>query len=363
MKRTIIRSALLVLCLILGCGSLTGALAADTAAAQTTVSLDNVYELAYKNNVSAKIAQLNLQQLYDGIEDMQDALDAAWSLSHSGSPEYAQYGSNLLKTLMPNQISSETKRSTELSVESAKKQIGYGGQSMLIACYSLEAQYGKLGTTAETLARGLASTRKMQQLGMATADTVKSLEQSQKTLASSMTAVQNSIAALKTKLSLYIGVDEAQLVIAPFAGFTSQKASDTLAAINYDADLKTAREACYRLKIQALTVQDSSGTQKDIENLTLENLKKLFPAAFSDMYLAVKTKAAGIETAEAAYAISQRNAVLAELRLRLGMVSRTEYLNVLSQQTSDRYALESAQLDFVSALYTYQAMVGGIWQQ
>ena len=248
-------------------------------------------------------------------------------------------------------------------MESAKKQIGLGGRSLLLACYSLEAQAGQLQASSETLARGLASTRKMQQLGMATADAVKTLEQSQRTLETSMTAVKNSLATLKTKLSLYIDVDEAQLVISPFAGYTAQKAKETVSAIVYDTDLKTAREACYRIKIQTLTVQDSSGTKKSIESLTLENLKKQFPSAFSDLYQAVNTGAVGIETAEAAYAISQRNAAMAELKLRLGMISRTEYQNILSQQRGSGYALESAQLDFLSSLYAYQAMVGGIWQQ
>jgi hypothetical protein len=49
--------------------------------------------------------------------------------------------------------------------------------------------------------------------------------------------------------------------------------------------------------------------------------------------------------------------------MKLGMVSKNAYEDAVTQCASDQSALTLAQLDFVSARITYEAMVDGIWQR
>ncbi len=358
LKRTISFAA----CAILTTAIFPPAAMADENGRDTTaVSLQNVYDLAYENNISGKVADLNLKVLYKSIEDISDAVDATWDLFTD--PSSSLYFTSSMNSLMSQQISRETKESTELSVESAKIQIGLGGQSLLLNCYALQNRYEELNASAEKLERSLAVTRKMQEIGMATTDSVNALQQSETELSSSIQALSNAIDTIKAKLGTYIGVPETQMVIAPFDGITAEEAESVIAAIDYDADLTLAHKNCYALKIQRLTVKNNSGNQKKVEQLTLEAMEDDFPQAFKSAYLALKERASALSDAENAYALSSRDAETAALKFDRGMISKNSYLDSASQQAFHKNALVSAQLDFYSSLYAYEAMTSGIWQQ
>jgi hypothetical protein len=81
MKNGIKRAVSLTICLVLALGPATGTAGAASAQEPVTVSLDNIYALAYENNPNIKITDLNLEALYDGIEQMEDANERGLELS------------------------------------------------------------------------------------------------------------------------------------------------------------------------------------------------------------------------------------------------------------------------------------------
>jgi hypothetical protein len=196
--------------------------AADEADEKQTVDLSNVYELAYENNANAKIADLNLKAFYEGLEDLQDSIDAAWAMMEMPG-EVGEYGSQLLAQLIPLQVSREGRQSTELGIESAKKQAALGGQSMLVAYYGLLAQQDGLAASGQKLARSLSSAEVMFSLGMVTADNVNELERSQEQLEATMQQLSNATATLRSNLALYIGEKEDTMEISAFEGTSGKR--------------------------------------------------------------------------------------------------------------------------------------------
>jgi outer membrane protein TolC len=349
-------------CLAMVFSLVSAAAAEEDTPEKQTVDLSNIYELAFENNANAKIADLNLKAFYDGLEDLQDSLDAAWAMA--GMPgEAGAYGSQLLRQLMPMQVSSESRQSTELGIESAKKQVALGGQSLLVAYYGLLAQKDGLEASKQPLDRGLSSAKVMLSLGMVTEDSVSELERSRQQLDAALQQLENAAVTLQSKLALYVGKKEDVMEIAAFGGIPGKEADADVAAVDYDADLALAEENCYALKIQAFTVADASGIQKDIEQITLSSMKSEFPAAFHEAYLALQEKAAALAIAESSCSANDRALEVATLKLSLGMISQNAYEDAKAQVEAGQSSLILAQLDFISAQNTYAAMVDGIWQQ
>lgn len=354
----------LLICTVLAAACLAPYAVAEDVASQAKagINLDNIYDLAYTANTNSKIADLRLKQLNESIEDMEEALKDAREAARSDDPVISEYGVNALIALFSKQISDETKKSTELTVELTKRQLALGGQALLATYYSVEIKNNELGLSADKLARGLKSAQIMQKLGMITADAVAAKELALNNLSASANDLQNTLSDLKTQIGFYIGVDEPDLVISPFEGAASAKAKELLSSINYEEDLKAAQENSFALKIQTLVVKDSTGSQQSIEKLKLENLKAELPAALKKTHSIVFAKAKALENAEAAYALSKRSLEIASLKYKLGMISKNSYQDALSNLSAKENALSSAQLDFISSLYTYKAMVSGVGQ-
>lgn len=337
------------------------AVAADmTSQANGEINLENIYELAYKANTDSKIADLRLKQLYDSIEDIQDALKDAREAARSADPLISQYGKNALIALFGQQITDETKKSTELSVELTKRQLALGGQALLASYYSVIIQNSELELSAGKLERGLKSAKIMQQLGMVTSDAVAVQENSLNSVRGAAIELQSALSDLKSQIGFYIGTKETVLTISPFEGTPSADATEILSSINYDEDLKAAQKNSFAIKIQTLIAEDSSNKQRGIDSLKLDKLRAELPAKLKKAHSNLSVKAAALENAESAYALSKRGLEIAELKYKLGMISKNSHQDSVSDLAAKENALTSAQLDFITFLYTYRAMVNGV---
>jgi outer membrane protein TolC len=282
----------------------------------------------------------------------------------AGMPgDAGEAGSQLLRQLMPLQVSSESRQSTELGIESAKKQVALGGQSMLVAYYGLLAQKDGLEASGKKLERSLSTAEVMLSLGMMTEDSVNELERSRQQLEATIQQLQNTTVTLRSRLALYIGEKDDTMEITVFGGIPGEEANAVVAAVDYDADFAQAEESCYALKIQALTVSDATGAQKDIERVTLNSMRSEFPSAFHETYLTFQEKATALSIAESTCTANERALEIATLKLSLGMISQNAYEDAVTQADTGLSALTLAQLDFISARNAYAALVDGIWLQ
>lgn len=345
-----------LLCLTLTVSGFTGAASsAETEKQTVSVSLSNIYDLAYKNNVSAKIAQSEWELFDKNAKDLSDALDAAWNSGSSSS--------SVMQMLMSQQSSSETREITKLSTENAKKQAALGSKSMLISYYSLQNQLIQLKGSKEVSVRNLNSVKIRKSLGLATDIDVENLEQALKKLDDAVSDTTNAITVLKSNLSIYIGVSEDKFEISPFESETSENLLKAVTAYDYKADLALALKNCYRINMQKLASDDRSSKRSSLDYMTYEDLKAKFPVAFKEAYDALKTKAASLRLAEASYATSKKTADAAAVKFKFGIVSQKDNQDALTKLEHDKCELTAAQLEYALALNNYQAMKDGIWVQ
>lgn len=364
MKKRIKQSiaAIVALCVVTSLGI--SAAAADTAEeTKISVNLDSVYDLAYAGNIDSEIADLSLKNFYAELDDLEDQIDGAWALMTSADPVSQMYGSIMMDSLMPKQVSSAGKESTELSAELSKKQIALGGRSMLMAYYNAQLQYEQLRVEADKASGDADAARVMASLGLKTELEVQSLEQSLDKLNHSIEAIEDSISKLKTQIALYINVDESELLIDSFEGISAEKADEFLAAIDYSADLASSTDNSMTIKIQKLKVKDSSGYQKDIEQLKLDQMTDQLPPNFDELYKELSQATLNFKDEEAAYQISESNYKYAEMKFGLGIISKLDLDNAHSQCRTEQNKMQSSSLAFSAAMYNYKAMVDGIYQQ
>ncbi len=356
-------SAVLILC-IAAVLSGTSAYAEDgEEPVRVSLNLDSAYDLSYSGNINSQIAVKKLEAFKNDIEKLNDSINSAWDLSGSADPTSRLYGNLMLQTLIPKQVSQEGKQGAELSSELTKRQVAIGGRSMLASYYSTQLQLGLLKAEYERLAREAGVLKKRAELGLGTELEASSLAQSLDKLKNSLKTIEDSLPRLKTQLALYVGVSEPNMTIEDFKGFSAAEADVILAAIDYSSDLEAAKKANLAIKIQALKIEDSSGAQQDAERLALKKLNDQLPIDFEALYKKLENAAANVKNAEEAYRISGESLKFAQLKHELGIISRLELENMMSQHQSEEKRLQSAKLDFSSALYGYKAMLGGVWQQ
>ncbi len=327
------------------------------------LNLDSVYTLGYEGGVDSKIANQQLQVFYDALDKLNDKMDAAAALAGSPDPFSKLAGTITMNSLIPNQITSENKKAYELSVELSKRQVALGGRTMLIAYLNAQYQYDQLRLDADRLERETATHKIMTELGMKTGLEQKTLEQSLGKLKSSLSVIGDGVSSLKAQLAVFLDIYEPLMQIEPFKGHTASEAESLIAAADYSKDLSAAKEKCLTLQIQQLKRDGSYGVDRQLESLNLKKLNDRFGVDFEAVYKNLLHTQSSLKDAEGACAISEESYNYAKIRYSFGMISKNDLSSFESQYLSDGKKLSAAKLKFSAALYSYQAMLGGVWQQ
>lgn len=329
----------------------------------TSLNLDNIYSIAYDGCVDAKIANQKLQIFYDEMDKLNDQIDAATALAGSSDPFKKLTGTLTFSSLVPNQITGEDKKIYELSVELSKRQIALGGRSMLIAFLNAQYQYEQLRLDLDRMKRDAATMKKMAELGMKSGLEQRTLEQSVSKLENSLNVIGDGVSKLKTQLAVYLDISSNLMEIEEFKGYTSKEAAEIVSAIDFSKDALSAKEQNLSLQIQKLKRDNSYSANGQLESLNYKKLSDQFDVDFESLYKNLLRSSASLKDAETASLISEDSYKFSKLKFSLGMISKIELDNSEAQYLSEGKKLASSKLKFSSAHYSYQAMLGGVWQQ
>jgi|GEM_PF-821326 len=248
-----------------------------------------------------------------------------------------------------------------LQLENAQDQIVMGAETLYITLCGLERCYAAQQLSLASLDRSIAVLEKAYTLGKASELSLLQAKSKRETLLAGMTALTTSIVNYKSQLQLMFGeTPDGDLALAPLPVI----GDGALAAMDYDADLKSAKRASWALYDAELTLDAADEAYDDAEDAydedglrykwqiakhtwqaaqyTYEAAVLSFEQSFGNLYRDAQNYRTQLSAAESVYAYQQRAFTVTETKYLAGNVSENDYLKA-------RDDLAAAQLDYEGA--------------
>lgn len=258
----------------------------------------------------------------------------------------------------------DTYNTTKKQLENAGNQIVMGAQSAYMGIVQIESSLGTIDRNLAALDRQIAVVQTQVKIGMASQLTLDNLKQSRASLAVQRDSIAQQQAATENQLSRLIGNSADKTV--KIAGMPEVSSG----SMNYESDLAEALKNSYTiwskkddLRIANNNYADNASASKEsvqAAKIAVTAAEEDTKTSFRKIYLNVQDKLTALTSANAAYALEQRNFAVDEVRYSKGMISKLDYETAKDELKTAEEAVATAKIDLINAQNTYDWAKRGV---
>lgn len=240
-------------------------------------------------------------------------------------------------------------------------QITQGAQTLLLTIRSLQYTGEQLDRQLAAVDRSMAVLEVQQQIGMAGALQVETARRQRDNLAMNADMLDGQIETLGNSLALLCGMDAASAVLPAALGQVSEA---ELRAMDLEKDLAAARKSSFIVWQKRDALRQAQNTyDKDIESTVhavqaaeaaLDAAQEELRAGFTTLFRTVQDKKTAVQAARTAAEQAARTLHTSEVKYRQGMISRLAYQQAQDEAASAAQAVETAELELLTAYQQYQ---------
>ena len=240
-------------------------------------------------------------------------------------------------------------------------QITQGAQTLLLTIRSLQYTGEQLDRQLAAVDRSMAVLEVQQQIGMAGALQVETARRQRDNLAMNADMLDGQIETLGNSLALLCGMDAASAVLPAALGKVSEA---ELRAMDLEKDLAAARKSSFIVWQKRDALRQAQNTyDKDIESTVhavqaaeaaLDAAQEELRAGFTTLFRTVQDKKTAVQAARTAAEQATRTLHTSEVKYRQGMISRLAYQQAQDEAASAAQAVETAELELLTAYQQYQ---------
>ncbi|MFR3786279.1 MAG: hypothetical protein ACLTWR_03140 [Agathobaculum desmolans] len=240
-------------------------------------------------------------------------------------------------------------------------QITQGAQTLLLTIRSLQYTGEQLDRQLAAVDRSMAVLEVQQQIGMAGALQVETARRQRDNLAMNADMLDGQIETLGNSLALLCGMDAASAVLPAALGKVSEA---ELRAMDLEKDLAAARKSSFIVWQKRDALRQAQNTyDKDIESTVhavqaaeaaLDAAQEELRARFTTLFRTVQDKKTAVQAARTAAEQAARTLHTSEVKYRQGMISRLAYQQAQDEAASAAQAVETAELELLTAYQQYQ---------
>ncbi len=255
-------------------------------------------------------------------------------------------------------------------LENAKTQIVISGENLYIAIVSMEDSMNDGYRGLSQLDMHIQELRLRQKLGQVTEQDVMELENTRRETEEQLQILDITIRTYKSQLQALIG-DEPTGEIK--LGELPEITDADIAEINYEADLKNAKEASWTMREAKININNAGDDWDDIQDdyedyqyqyeagehtwnaahINYDATEQQFELSFKQLYDTVIQKQLAIKSKEKSLEYYEKQLEITELKLDRGMVDYMDYVDAMNDKTTAESALTSAKRDLLSAYNNY----------
>ena len=282
----------------------------------------------------------------------------------SGEDDASSIMSDAQAELQAKQLNSQADNNTD---DSTTKSLGYAqseaqlvmnAKSSFISYYSSKAALETARTTLETMKDTLTLTKAKTTAGTATESELRSAEKNVSDQETAVKKAEEAVEESRQKLIVMLGWKSSD---EPEIGELPEISSDTVDAIDLDADLKKAAENNYTLKINKRKLNNASDSDNvSVLNSTISGNEKSISVSVKSAYSTLKSALMSYESAKQELVNEEKNMQTAEARYSAGLSTRLEHNNEKNTLELKKQAVESAKCSLVNAYMTYESYVAGL---
>jgi outer membrane protein TolC len=304
----------------------------------------------------------------DVAQDYYDAADNIYSNSSMPDSDSDNYGSGV-SSYLNNQISAENLvEQGDKSTDNAETiKLGYDqteatlvkqAQQQMISYYSQLYSLESLRQTKTQAEADLAAEQKRLAAGTSTQAKVLSAQQKVSSAEASIQSAESSLAKTKESLLVMLGWSYGSDVT---IGDLPEPNLDAINAIDFSADLATAKENNYSLKKTTLQLSNARSTSvKDTLTQTKYNAEQAIGNSLSSTYQSLMLAVSSYEQAQQSFAIQQTAMDTANRKKQAGTITDNAYLTIQTSYQNAQVTVQTRKLALLTAYVDYQWAVNGL---
>lgn len=245
-----------------------------------------------------------------------------------------------------------------LTYEQTEKNLAAAAQANMISYYRGQLTLEEQQLELEALEDQLSVTHSRVQAGMATELDVLSVQEAVENQEKVIREQESSIKSVREKLLVSLGwAHDAEPEICDLP----EPDLSLIDEMDPQGDLEEAMENNYTLRINNRKLENAVGqTTRDSLNNSIQNNKKQIAASLSTAYQKVLNMKLSYERAQAQEALEAENTRIAEGKREAGMITDMDYRKQENTWKQSSLQVESAKLDLLEAMETYEWSVRGL---
>lgn len=376
------------LCALLLCGTVSAAAAAEEPAPPETacIAWEDLEQRIRAGSLNAQILEENIgsieaidyERMYEELrENLNEIASAQWMMITMGAYEEAEKMDSAYDSLretfdaIKDGELQEDNADAIWQLESSINRVTMAGETLYINLLSMEQSAQDAQRGLDALDRSLAELRLRQTLGQVSEQDVADLEQKRADTVSQLDALQHTITTYKMQLQLLIGEEPTgELTLGPLPDITAED----IAALDYEADLETAKEASWDLYDAKLTYQDAQedwwsdqfkrGYKGEIAQHTwnaaqasYQSTVQDFETSFQNLYRSLSELQRVWENKQNNISYQEKQLTIAQAQYDWGRISYAALLTAQDNVENARSEAETARLELFDAWNQYQVAV------
>ena len=237
---------------------------------------------------------------------------------------------------------------------------------LIMSVQTMFASYNQMKSSLDVIQKNIEimeavqrSTETRAGLGMATQADILTAKKNVQSLQSAYTQTRSSLDSVKQSLCIATGW---QFNAEPEIREVPAIDMNRIAALNLEADKKTALENNYDLRYDNKILRNMTEGSTDKKNMerTIKNLEETIGATMVNLYNDIYQKQTALELADAALATETTAMNAMERKYQLGMASQLEYLQEQAAFLGKQIDRQTAEISLFQALETYDWALKGM---
>lgn len=252
----------------------------------------------------------------------------------------------------------EDSRTYQLTYAKAEDSLVQSAQSNFISYYKNQLELESALETKKTLENAYSLAAAQRQAGTVTdtdvLDAWEAVLNQETTIANLEQTIENTRQTLIVMCG-WQGNDQPEIQNVPEVELAQ------IDAIDLEADKQTALETNYTLRINQIKLENAENAENK-ENIqkTIDANKRQIGVSVTSAWQSLNTARLSYEQAISDEAAEERNMTLAQQKWNAGMITKYDYENQQSTLASKKLAVQTAQLDLLTALENYRWNVNGL---
>lgn len=245
-----------------------------------------------------------------------------------------------------------------LTYEQAEKSLAVSAQTYMISYHKNLASREQKEAEVQAAQTAYDLAQVQYTAGTATQMDVLTAKEALQTAQNELTQLDTDIQSSKENLQVLLGWSyDAN----PEIGELPEVDISRIDAMDPAADLEQAKENNYTLQINKRQLENARDqTTKDSLTSTIANNEKQIGASLSSAYKDVLASELAYEQAQAELSLQEKNTQIAQAQLAAGMITQKEYQDQENTLTNSQLAVQTAAMDLLEDMETYDWSVRGL---